>query len=440
MPRRPFGTTKLGIDKRSDSLRHFGPTFSNDLVLQPRARAPMSIERTSPVKTRASCDKIVLLITEDWFALSHFRPLISLLCELAREVVVVTRSSGRLAEIEALGARTLEFDFRRGSNNQAVALQLAWRLARLLKRERPDVVHLIAIKPIVLGGVALRLVRVPHVVVHITGQGLAGIATDPLLRLYRFAMLRVLASQVRKPTSLLLVENPDDLAMVRNVAPNLGARFAILGGAGVDPAAFPALPAPEDDVPVAAHVGRMIRSKGIDLLMQAYDRLRRDGVSLGLELFGSSDRDNPEAIPPQEIESWCRGSGANWHGPVADVAGVWKRADIFVLASRGGEGLPRALLEAASCARPLVVSDVPGNRHFVRDGIEGLLVPPGDVSALATALRRLANDRELRLRLGLAARRRLLEAFTEEHVRVSMRRSYTAMLGAARPARTIKRT
>jgi glycosyltransferase involved in cell wall biosynthesis len=379
------------------------------------------------------CGKIVLLITEDWFALSHFRPLISLLRELAQEVVVVTRPSGRLPEIEALGARTVEFDFRRGSNNQALAAQAAWRLARLFKRERPDVVHLIAMKPIVLGGLALRLVRVPHVVVHVTGQGLAGIATDPMLRLYRFAMLRILAAQVRKPTSLLLVENPDDLAMVRILVPNLEPRFAVLGGAGVNPAAFPALPAPQNEVPVAAHVGRMIRSKGIDLLMEAYDRLRREGVRLRLDLFGSSDRDNPEAIPPHEIETWCGGSGAHWHGPVADVGGIWKRADIFVLASRGGEGLPRALLEAAASGRPLVVSDVPGNRHFVRDGIEGLLVPRGDVIALAAALSRLASDRELRQRLGAAARRRLLEGYTEEHVRAAVRASYMGMLAGAPP-------
>jgi glycosyltransferase involved in cell wall biosynthesis len=391
--------------------------------------ATVSTERTSPATAPSRCGKIVLLITEDWFALSHFRPLISLLSELAREVVVVTRSSGRLPEIEALGARTLAFDYYRGSNKQAQAAQVAWRLARLLRRERPDVVHLIAMKPIVLGGLALRWVRVPHVVVHLTGQGLAGIATDPLLRLYRFAMLRVLASLVRKPTSRLLVENPDDLALIAKLVPRLGPRFAILGGAGVDPAAFPALAAPPNDVPIAAHVGRMIRSKGIDLLMQAYDQLRREGARLQLEFFGSSDRDNPEAIPPHAIETWCQGSGARGHGPVADVAGVWQRADIFVLASRGGEGLPRALLEAAASARPLVVSDVPGNRHFVRDGIEGLLVPPGDVGALSAALRRLAEDRELRVALGAAARRRLLEGFTEAHVRAALRASYLDMLG-----------
>jgi glycosyltransferase involved in cell wall biosynthesis len=380
------------------------------------------------VSTRANCGKIALLIPEDWYALSHFRPLISLLTEIAKSVVVITRSSGRLHEIEALGARTVAFDFRRGSNNQALAAQVTFRLARLIRRERPDVVHLIAMKPIVLGGLALSLVSVPHVVVHITGQGLAGIATEPLLRLYRFAMLRVLASLVKKPNARLLVENPDDLAMVRKIAPNLGARFAVLGGAGVDPDAFPALPPPHHAVPVAAHVGRMIRSKGIELLMQAYERLLADGVRLRLDLYGSSDADNPEAVPPQEILAWCQRTGAHWHGAVADVAAVWKGADMFVLASRGGEGLPRALLEAASSARPLIVTDVPGNRHFVRDGIEGLLVPPDDVGALSSALASLAGDPDRRCQMGQAARRRLLEGFTEQHVRSTLRASYAAML------------
>ena len=405
------------------------PERKSDLGDQLMAQAMMEPNRAEGSARAPKCGKIALLITEDWFALSHFRPLIRVLTEIASEVVVVTHSSGRLQEIEALGARTLEFDFRRGSNNQALAAQLAWMLARILQRERPDVVHLIAMKPIVLAGLALRLVSVPHVVVHVTGQGLAGIATHPLLRLYRFGMLRVLASLVRKPTSYLLVENPDDLALMRKLAPNLKARFAVLGGAGVDPAAFPAQAAPDHTVPVAAHVGRMIKSKGIDLLMQAYDRLRADGVGLQLELYGSSDSENLEAVPPQDIIGWCRLSGARWHGPVSDVAGVWKSADIFVLASRGGEGLPRALLEAAASARPLVVSDVPGNRHFVRNGIEGLVTPPGDVAALAAALRRLAGDRELREAMGQAARQRLLSGFTEAHVEAALLASYASLLG-----------
>ena len=110
---------------------------------------------------------------------------------------------------------------------------------------------------------------------------------------------------------------------------------------------------------------------------------------------------------------------------------VWERADIFVLPARGGEGLPRALLEAAACARPLVVTNVPGSRHFVRDGVEGFVVPPDDPVALADALECLARDPDFARRMGEAARLRLLHGFTEAHVKQSLRAAYQSLLGAA---------
>ena len=115
---------------------------------------------------------------------------------------------------------------------------------------------------------------------------------------------------------------------------------------------------------------------------------------------------------------------------------MWRRADIFVLPARSREGMPRALLEAAACARPLVVTDVPGCRHFVRDGVEGFIVPPEDADALADALERLARDPELRLRMGEAARLRLLHGFTEAHVKQSLRAAYASMFGSARDLMT----
>jgi len=377
------------------------------------------------------CRKVVLLVTEDWFALSHFRPLIGLLQEIAHEVVVVTRSSGRLGEIEALGARVIDFDYRRSSSNPAREAASAWALARILEAEAPDVVHLVAMKPVVLGGLALKLVPSRHVVVHMTGLGLLGFGRGALLRLYRAGTLRLLASMLRRPGSYLLVENEDDLALLRDRGVDPGARFAILGGAGVDAQAFPALPPPDNDVPIAAFVGRMIRPKGIDVLMQAYEELKQRGVPLQLELYGAADAENPEAIAAEVLTAWCAEGGARWLGQVSDVRQVWRRADIFVLPARSREGMPRALLEAAACARPLVVTDVPGCRHFVREGVEGFIVAPESAQALADALERLARDPELRLRMGEAARLRLLQGFTEAHVKQSLRAAYASMSGKA---------
>jgi len=374
------------------------------------------------------CRKVVLCVTEDWFVLSHFRPLIAVLREVAHAVVVVTRSSGRLTEIEALGVRVIDFDFHRSSSHPMREAQSAWSLARILEAESADVVHLVAMKPAVLGGLALKLVPSCHVVVHMTGLGLLGFGTGRLLQLYRAGALRLLASTLRRPTSYLLVENPDDLALLRSGGVDPGPRFAILGGAGVDSEAFQALPPPRNSGPVAAFVGRMIRPKGVDVLMQAQDRLSKRGVRLRLELYGQADMESTEALSRDDLISWCSKRDAGWFGHVDDIREVWRRADIFVLPARSREGMPRALLEAAACARPLVVTDVPGCRHFVRDGGEGFVIPPEDAEALANALERLARDPELRLRMGEAARLRLLHGFTEAHVKHSLRATYSSML------------
>jgi len=377
------------------------------------------------------CRKVVLLVSEDGFALSHFRPLIAVLRQVAHSVVVVTRSTGRHEEIEDLGTRVINFDFQRASSNPVREAGSAWALARILEDENPDVVHLVAMKPIVLGGLALKLVRAPYTVVHMTALGLLGFGTGHLLGLYRIGALRLIASMLRKPSSYLLVENPDDLALLRARGADPGPRFAILGGAGVDPQAFAAQPQPSNDVPVAAFVGRMIRSKGVDVLIRAHARLKSRGVPIQVELYGSADGDHAEAIGEDVLRSWCAQPDVRWLGQVTDVGEVWRRADIFVLPARSREGMPRALLEAAACARPLVVTDVPGCRHFVRDGVEGLVVPPEDAEALANALELLARDRDMRLRMGEAARLRLLQGYTEAHVKTSLLASYTSMLGNA---------
>jgi glycosyltransferase involved in cell wall biosynthesis len=124
------------------------------------------------------------------------------------------------------------------------------------------------------------------------------------------------------------------------------------------------------------------------------------------------------------LETWQQQAGLTWHGRTDDVAGVWRTSDIAVVPALGGDGLPRAMLEAAASGRPLIVSDVAGCRQFVRDGREGFIVPPGDAEALARALVRLAHDPALRARLGSAARARFMEGYTDSFVRARIRRAY----------------
>lgn len=375
--------------------------------------------------------KIIVAVTEDWFLLSHFRPLIAELRRLAREVVVVTRDSGRMAEVQSLGVRTILLDYNRSSMHPVREAATVRQFTRILRTEKPDVLHLIAMKPIVLGGVAGAIAPVPHTIVHMTGLGFLAISPTFKARAARTVALAILRRVIARPTGWLVVENPEDLEFLKEGGVDPGDRVTILGGAGIDPDAFRALAEPDCDPPIAAFVGRMILPKGVDVLMEAASLLKARGVPLAIELYGRSDDGNLEAIPSSVLTSWSEGERTRWLGFTSDVAAIWRRAAIFVLPARSREGMPRALLEAAASARPLIVTDVPGCRHFVRDGIEGLIVPPADARALADALEKLARDPALRRRLGLAARARLLDGYTEADVRSGLARTYRALIPSA---------
>ena len=380
--------------------------------------------------------KVMICITEDWFLLSHFRPLVRALVESVGDVTVVTTSSGRLAEFEALGARALAFDFDRASLDPVRQAGIVRRLRRLIAVERPDVIHAIALKPIALAGLAFLASGIggtkPKFVMHLTGVGFAGTNAAGRAPLVYGMTLRLMARLLRRADVALLVENPDDAARVAGPEWQSRENITILGGAGVDPSLLPAVPMPAHLPPIAGFLGRMVWTKGVDILVAAHEQLHARGVALDLRLGGVPDASNPRAIPAADLAAWALEPGITCTGHIDDPAAFWASVNIAVVPSRGGEGLPRALLEAAATGRPLIVSDVPGCRYFVRHEREGLIVPPGDAVALVAALERLATDPDFARRLGENARARLLDGFTEQHVAEAVAAAYMRLLNPAK--------
>ncbi len=376
--------------------------------------------------------KVMICITEDWFLLSHFRPLVRALVEAVGNVVVVTTSSGRLPEIEALGARVVAFDFERASLDPVRQAGIVRRLRQLIAVERPDVIHAIALKPIALAGLAFLATGVglakPRFVMHLTGVGFAGTSAAGRSSLVYGMTLRLMARMLRRADVALLVENPDDAARVAGTGWQRHGNVTILGGAGVDPARLPAVPIPSGVPPVAGFLGRMVWTKGVDVLVAAHEQLQARGVELELRLGGTPDVSNPRAISLTELAAWARNPAIECTGRVDDPGAFWAGVHVAVVPSRGGEGMPRALLEAAATGRPLIVSDVAGCRYFVRHEREGLVVPADDATALADALERLVANPDLARRLGENARARMLDGFTERHVAEAVIAAYMQLL------------
>ncbi|WP_246742305.1 glycosyltransferase family 4 protein [Microvirga splendida] len=371
--------------------------------------------------------KLVFVVTEDWFFASHFLPMVRAARELGLAVTVVTRVRAHREVIEALGAKVVPLDIERRSLNPITMGDASGQLAAILKAEKADLVHCIALKSILLGGFAATLAGVGRRVYALTGLGFLGARSDAVGRLSQRAV-RLLVRGLQTDRTRYLFENTDDPKLL-GLDPT-GARVTILGGAGVDPEALRPEPTPPLPPLKVAVVARMLWSKGIDVAVEAVRTARAQGAPIELSLYGAPDPSNPKAIPEETLKAWSAEPGIAWHGATRDVAGVWRDHHVACLPSRGGEGLPRTLLEAAACGRAIVTTDVPGCRTFVRDGVEGLLVPPGEAAALCEALLALSGQPDRLARMGEAARARVLDGFTERDVMESVKELYRSMLAS----------
>jgi glycosyltransferase involved in cell wall biosynthesis len=347
--------------------------------------------------------------------------------DLGLDVSVVCRVQNHRKAVEAGGARVIPLQAERSSLNPLTAGYAAGQLAAILKAERADIVHCIALKPILVGGFAAAMAGVPRRIFALTGLGFVGARRGIVGGLAQRAVRTLVRGLDTKQTRYLF-ENTDDPKLL-GLDPS-EPRVTILGGAGIDPQALRPHPAPPQPPLRVAVVARMLWSKGIDIAVEATRIARARGAPVELSLYGAPDPSNPKAVPEDRLEAWSREPGVTWHGPTADPAAVWRDHHVCCLPSRGGEGLPRTLLEGAACGRAVVTSDVPGCRTLVRNGIEGVLVPPNDPEALASALAALAADPALVARMGEAARIRVLDGFTEQDVMKAVQRLYADMLAA----------
>ena len=376
--------------------------------------------------------KLLFVATEDWFFASHFLPMARAARELGFDVAVIARERNHRRMIEATGARLIGLEAERRSLDPRALFKQVTALKRLIAAEQPDILHCIALKPIALAGLAGKLAGVERRVYALTGLGFLGAKQGALAAAARFAAITWLRGAIDGPRVRFLFENPDD-PVTLGLDPQDGTKVAIVGGAGVDPLILMPSPMPPAPPLKVALVARMLWSKGVDLAVEAVRLARAEGAKVTLTIHGAPDPSNPKAIPETTLKEWAARPGITWAGPTRDIEGVWKAHHLCILPSRGGEGLPRTILEAASCGRAILTTDVPGCRSFVRDGQDGMVVPADDAAALAGALVTLAGAPRLAERMGESARARLLDGHTERDVMNGVKALYLSLLGLAVP-------
>lgn len=337
---------------------------------------------------------LIFVVTEDWYFYSHRRPMIKAAQEAGFDVAVITHVGKHGTAIEKLGVLVIPFSFERRSLNPFKALSQIVELARIYKKEKPVLVHHIAMKPILFGSIAALFARVPHIVNAFAGLGYVFNAKSALAVTLRSALTPPFFFLLRRKNSWLLFQNKDDRALLNKYGLVNDARARIIRGSGIDLNDYPLLPpkAPSPDF-ICVYAGRMIGIKGLPTLKEAFALLEKSAPHIKLKLYGKPDPENPGSWSTEQLRAWADQSpNVSYEGHADHMAAIWENAHAAIQASYGGEGVPKSLLEAAACGRAIVATDVPGCREVVEQGHNGFLVPPYDSAALAQALEKLAND------------------------------------------------
>jgi glycosyltransferase involved in cell wall biosynthesis len=360
---------------------------------------------------------LVYLIGEDWFFASHFRARARAAQKAGWRVSILTRTaSAATASMRDDGFAVIGVDFVRARLNPVAELRLLRSIARHYRTLQPDIVHHVALKPILLGSIAARLAKLRLVVNAPVGQGFVFSSDSLKARLLRPWVGLALRATIGARGAVAVFENDEDRAAMIETGAIAPARTVLIQGAGVDISLFAPKPPPSTMMPskvVQIILGaRMLRDKGVREFIAAAKILQAQGVTANFLLAGAPDPGNPAALSEAELHD---AAPVRWLGPVADMAALLASCDIACLPSYR-EGMPKFLLEAMASGLACVATNVTGCREAVLDGKTGLLVPARDAPALAASLARLIGDADLRARMGMAGRARVVSIFSETAV------------------------
>ncbi len=373
--------------------------------------------------------KLLFVVNVDWFFLSHRLPIALEAQRQGYQVHIATFLTDKLDEIQGHGFVVhplIAMD--RNSTSLGKALRTMIDLWKIFRAVRPNVVHLVTTKPVLLGGLVARLSGVPSVVVAVAGLGL--IFTDRGVKavILRFVVGGLYRVVLGHRNLKVVFQNSHDRATLSNLTYLPASKVVMIRGSGVDLLQYDHSPLPQG-IPVILFAARLLSDKGVGEFVQAAKIFKQRGVSARFCLVGKVDPFNPNSLTESELALWANEGVVELWGHRLDMPQVLAAANIVTLPSYYGEGLPKVLLEAAACGRAVVTTDHPGCRDAIEPGVSGILVPIRDATALANSLEVLINDPERCLTMGNEGRYLAERAFDVRQVAAAHLRIYEELIG-----------
>lgn len=358
--------------------------------------------------------RLLMVVNEDRFFLSHRKEIALAAQEAGWDVTIVCKDTGQRHEVEALGLKVLELPINPTGMNLRQELRTLWFLYTLYKKNRDAVVHHVGLKDILWGGLAAKMAGVRGVVNAVSGLGVLfsgekmGLTAKGILSVMRF-------SHHRKGLKVIF-QNQEDINLFRQHGIVDENQCEFIKGSGVDLNVFKYVPEQESDKLKVVFSARMVKEKGIIELIEAADILRKDYENKVEFWLCGRLANNADAISKEELLARCDGKYIQWLDFQKDMRSVLERSHIMAFPSYYREGVPKSLIDVCAVGRPIVTTNSIGCKDVVDDGVNGFLVPIKDSHALAEKLRILIEDKDLRIKMGKAAREKAEKEFSLEGV------------------------
>ncbi len=388
---------------------------------------------TPGIRLSARRPRLLFVFADDRFFWSHRLPVARAALRSGYEVVVATGVYSFAQQIQDEGFRLIPLKLIRKSGSPLNELRAIRQLRRIYGLERPDIVHHVAIKPVLYGSIASIGLNGMCAVNALTGLGYLVASSSRKAALLRSLVWKAFRALLNRSNERVLVENQDDRQLLVTHIGISPEKVVVTRGSGVDIEVFQPAPEPAG-IPVVALAARMLWIKGVGEFVAAARLLQVKGLGARFVLAGDADPNNPSSVPRQQLLDWQNSGAVEWWGHQQDMPRLFRQTNLVCLPSHGGEGVPKVLMEAAASGRAIVTTDVPGCREIVRQGVNGLVVAPGDPVSLAAAIELLVNGDTIRQQMAVRSRELAVSEFSEEAVIGQTLALYSELLNRRTPS------
>lgn len=362
--------------------------------------------------------KLLMVVNVDWFLISHRLPIALAALEAGYDVHLAFRFTGKQDSLKDLGFVVHEIPFSRSGMSILKEVKTCLSILSLLRRLRPDVIHAVTIKPSLYVGIMARILGIKKLIIAVSGLGHVFVSKGFFAFIRKWIIEFLYKIAVNSKHTRLIFQNKNDLETIQNITKPISKNVYLIKGSGVDLSEYKYTNEPAEEKLVVSLAARLLKPKGIYEFVRAAEIISKSEFAdlILFRLIGIPDTENPESILPEEIESWKQSGIVECLGFRDDMSKVFSETNIVVLPSYYGEGLPKVLIEAASCGRAIITTNCPGCRDAILDEITGILIPPKDSLALSNAILKLAKNRTLITQMGKAGRRYAEKTFSVNNV------------------------